>query len=118
MLIATRDLVSALRARLMAWSSGIAFASLFAIAPLAAPRAVFGDTILFASTGDNNVADGGRIYRIDVDTQAVTLVGNTGLDKMGGLRFSRDGILYGVSGGSVGPNALVRIDPMTAAATP
>ena len=112
------DLVFAIRATVRARRATICFAWLLVIAAVAAPRAVLGDTVLLASTGDSNAAGGGRIYRIDVDTQAVTLIGNTGLDRMGGLRFSRDGVLYGVSGGSASANDLVRIDPSTAAVTP
>jgi hypothetical protein len=72
---------------------------------------------LYASTGDVNSNNGGRLYRIDTVTQTVTLIGNTGLDRLGGIDFSPSGVLYGVDGGSVGPSALYTIDATTAAAT-
>jgi hypothetical protein len=54
------------------------------------------DTILYGSTGDLNANGGGRLYRIDVTTQNVTLVGNTGFDRLGGIAFNSSGFLYGV----------------------
>ena len=73
--------------------------------------------ILYASTGDANNNGGGRIYRIDTDTQSVTLVGNTGLSRLGGIDFSVIGVLYAVDGGSVGPSSLYTINLTTGAAT-
>ena len=84
---------------------------------LAVPRSD-ADTILYGSTGDINANGGGRLYLIDVTTQNVTLIGNTGFDKLGGIAFNSKGTLYGVSGGSSGPGTLMTIDPLTGAATP
>ena len=81
---------------------------------LAAP---VGAVTLFASTGNDNSLGGGRIYRIDTVQMTVTLVGNTGLDKLGAIDISPAGVLYGVAGGSIGPAALYTIDLKTAAPT-
>jgi hypothetical protein len=89
----------------------------FASALMSMPRAE-ADTFLYASTGDLNVNGGGRLYLIDVTTQNVTLIGNTGFDRLGGITLNSKGILYGVSGGSLGPGTLLTIDPTTGAATP
>jgi len=72
---------------------------------------------LYVSTGDANGNGGGRIYKIETATQTVTLIGNTGLSRLGGIDFNASGVLYGVDGGSVGPSSLYTIDPTTAAAT-
>lgn len=84
--------------------------AVFATTPAAA-------VTLYASSGDANSNGGGRIYRIDTVTQSVSLVGNTGLDRLGGIDFNASGVLYGVDGGSLGPSALYTIEPTTAAAT-
>src|SRR6266550_4752293 len=75
------------------------------------------DTILFGSTGNLNSQGGGRLYRIDVTTQSVVLIGNTGFDRLGGIAFNGNGILYGVSGGSSGQGTLLTIDTATGTAT-
>jgi thrombospondin type 3 repeat protein len=72
---------------------------------------------LYASTGGANGEGGGRIYKIETDTQTVTFVGNTFLNKLGGIDFNASGVLYSVDGGSAGPASLYTIDPVTAAAT-
>ena len=72
---------------------------------------------LYASTGDANSNGGGRIYRIDTNTQVVTLVGNTLLDRLGGIDISSSGVLYAVDGGSFGPSRLYTINTTNAAAT-
>ena len=58
--------------------------------------------ILWASTGNTNDNGGGRIYTIDVDSGIVTLVGNSGLNKLGALDFDSNGVLYGIANGSRG----------------
>ncbi|MEP7016143.1 MAG: PEP-CTERM sorting domain-containing protein [Verrucomicrobiota bacterium] len=75
------------------------------------------DTILYGSTGDLNANGGGQIYRIDVTTQAVSLVGNTGFDRLGGIAFDGNGTLYGVSGGSSAQSTLLTINPVNGMAT-
>jgi hypothetical protein len=65
---------------------------------------------LYASTGDVNANGGGRIYRIDTETQSVTFVCDTFLNRLGGIDFRANGVMYGVSGGSTGPSALYTID--------
>ena len=74
---------------------------------------------LYASTGNDNTptAGGGRIYKIDITTKTVTLVGNTGLNKLGGIDFNASGVLYGVDGGSFGPSSLYTINPTNAVAS-
>lgn len=74
------------------------------------PAAHAGDVLLYASTGGDNPSGGGRVYTIDPDSQVVTLIGNTGFDRLGGLAFNAGGVLYGVSGGSAGPGTLMTID--------
>jgi len=71
------------------------------------------DTILYGSTGGTD----GRLYRIDVTTQAVTFIGSTGFQRIGGIAFNANGVLYGVSGGSASQSTLLTIDPMTGMAT-
>jgi len=92
---------------------------LFIFAVISAPWAE-ADTFLYGSTGDFNSNGGGRLYRIDVTTQNVTLIGNTGFDRLGGIAFNSSGFLYGVSGGSDPANqaTLLIIDPYTGAANP
>jgi hypothetical protein len=94
---------------------GIAVALILTL--ISIPRAE-AETILYGSTGDLNINGGGRLYLIDVTTQNVTLIGNTGFDKLGGIAFNSKGTLYGVSGGSAGPGTLMTIDPSTGVATP
>src|SRR5262245_2495611 len=91
----------------------------FIFAVLSMPWAE-GDTFLYGSTGDFNANGGGRLYRIDVTTQNVTLIGNTGFDRLGGIAFNSSGFLYGVSGGSDPAHqaTLLIIDPYTGAANP
>lgn len=72
---------------------------------------------LYASTGDANAAGGGRIYKIDTDTLTVTLIGDTGLNRLGGIDFSPTGVLYGVDSGAQEPSALWTIDLTTAEPT-
>jgi len=70
--------------------------------------------LLFASTGGGNLEDGGRIFTIDTVTQAVTLVGDTGLSKVGALDFDNNGTLFAVDGGSVGPGSLYTVNTSNA----
>ncbi len=88
----------------------------FILALISVPRAE-AQTTLFGSTGNLNSNGGGRLYRIDVTTQNVVLIGNTGFDRLGGIAFNSNGILYGVSGGSDNQGTLLTIDPMTGVAT-
>jgi hypothetical protein len=88
----------------------------FILALISMPRAE-ADTILFGSTGNVNSNGGGRLYRIDVTTQSVVLIGNTGFDRLGGIAFNNNGILYGVSGGSSGQGTLLTIDATNGTAT-
>jgi hypothetical protein len=94
---------------------GITVAFIFAVISTPCARA---DTFLYGSTGDLNSNGGGRLYRIDVTTQNVTLIGNTGFDRLGGIAFNSSGFLYGVSGGSASQGTLIIIDPYTGAANP
>jgi hypothetical protein len=94
---------------------GIAIAFIFAVISMPSARA---NTILYGSTGDLNSNGGGRLYRIDVTTQNVTLIGNTGFDRLGGIAFNSGGFLFGVSGGSQSQGTLLIIDPYTGAAFP
>jgi Repeat of unknown function (DUF6923) len=89
----------------------------FILALMSIPRAD-ADTILYGSTGDLNSNGGGRLYRINVTTQAVTLIGNSGFGFLGGIAFNSSGFLYGVSGGSAGLGTLILIDPYSGVATP
>src|SRR5678815_4367019 len=89
---------------------GITVAFIFAVISMPWAEA---DTILYGSTGDLNSNGGGRLYRIDVTTQNVTLIGDTGFDRLGGIAFSSSGFLYGVSGGSANQGTLIIIDPYT-----
>lgn len=73
--------------------------------------------ILYASTGNSNGSGGGRIYTIDVTSSTVTLIGNTGLNQLGGLAFDNNGVLYGADEGSGGPSSLYTINTTNAAAT-
>jgi hypothetical protein len=75
------------------------------------------DTILYGSAGDLNSNGGGRLYQIDVTTQNVILIGNTGFDRLAAIAFNSKGTLYGVSGGSSNPGTLLTIDPTTGTAT-
>jgi hypothetical protein len=88
----------------------------FILAFISMPQAE-ADTILYGSTGDLNVNGGGRVYLIDVTIQNVTLIGNTGFDRLGGIAFNSNGTLYGVSGASTGPGTLMTIDPTNGVAT-
>jgi hypothetical protein len=83
---------------------------------LASPSSADAAT-LYASTGNDNANGGGRIYSIDTETQTVTLVGNTFLDRLGGIDFDPNGVLFGVDGGSIGPGRLHTIDLDTATPT-
>ena len=74
------------------------------------------DIVLYGSSGNANASGGGRLYQIDVTTQMVTLVGDTGFDRLGGIAFDSSGVLYGVSGGSGAQSTLLTIDPTTGAA--
>jgi hypothetical protein len=94
---------------------GITVAFIFAVISMPWAQA---DTILYGSTGDVNSSGGGRLYRIDVTTQNVTLIGNTGFNFLGGIAFNSSGFLYGVSGGSGNPGTLLTIDPYTGVANP
>ena len=72
---------------------------------------------LWASTGSTNSRGGGRVYTIDPVLQTVTLIGNSGLNKLGGLEFDNSGNLYGVSGGSIGPANLYTLSTIDASPT-
>jgi hypothetical protein len=72
---------------------------------------------LYASTGGDNGAGGGLLYRIDTVAETVEFVGDTGLTRLGGIDFNGAGLLYGVDGGAVGPSGLFIIDPNTAEVT-
>jgi hypothetical protein len=78
-----------------------------------------GDTILYGSSGDSNANGGGRLYLIDVTTQTVSLIGNTGFGNLGGIAFDNSGVLYGVAGGATAtvPGTLMTINTTTGAAT-
>ena len=93
----------------------ITVAFIFAVISTPCARA---DTFLYGSTGDLNSNGGGRLYQIDVTTQNVTLIGNTGFDRVGGIAFNSSGFLFGVSGGSANAGTLLIIDPYTGAAFP
>jgi hypothetical protein len=84
---------------------------IFIFALMSMPRAEAQHTFLYGSTGDANSNGGGRLYRINVTTQSVVLIGNTGFDYLGGIAFNSNGILYGVSGGSSNQGTLSTIDP-------
>lgn len=73
--------------------------------------------ILWASTGNFNANGGGRVYTIDLTTQTVTLVGDTGLDRLDALAFDNNGVLYGVANGSGGPATVYTINTTTAVPT-
>jgi len=88
----------------------------FVLALISMPRAE-ADTILYGSTGNLNSNGGGRLYSIDVTMQSVTLIGNTGFDRLGAIAFNSSGVLYGASGGSVPGSTLLTIDPVTGMAT-
>jgi PEP-CTERM motif len=47
----------------------------------------------------------------------VTLIGDTGFDRLGGIAFNTSGVLYGVAGGSASIATLLTINPGTGAAT-
>ena len=88
----------------------------FILALISMPRAE-ADTTLYGSTGNLNSQGGGRLYRIDVTTQSVVLIGNTGFDRLGGIALNASGTLYGVSGGSSGQGTLLTIDAANGTAT-
>ncbi|HEY4284256.1 MAG TPA: hypothetical protein VGM62_14425 [Chthoniobacterales bacterium] len=92
--------------------------SIIALGFLGPVRQAKGDTILYGSSGDTNANGGGLLYRIDVTTQTVTLIGNTGFDRLGGIAFDNNGVLYGAAGGALNslPGKLITIDLNTAAA--
>jgi hypothetical protein len=69
-----------------------AVSAMFVLAAISGAEA---DTILYGSTGGTD----GRLYQIDVTTQAVTFIGSTGFERLGGIAFDANGVLYGVSGG-------------------
>jgi len=74
--------------------------------------------VLYAGTSEGDAGSPearGRIYRIDVGSQEVTLVAQVPESVVGGrdvsgLDFSPDGILYAVTGGSGGPAYLMTVD--------
>ncbi|HQR41503.1 MAG TPA: PEP-CTERM sorting domain-containing protein [Gemmatales bacterium] len=73
---------------------------------------VHADDLLYGSTGS-----AGLLYSINPVTQTVTLIGNSGIGKLGGIAFDANGVLYGVSGGSGGPSELFTLNTTNAAAT-
>ena len=78
--------------------------SILAIHPIPAAAVT-----LYASTGEANVDGGGQIYRIDTQTQTVTLVIDTFLNRLGGIDFNASGVLYGVDNGARGTSSLYTI---------
>ena len=84
--------------------------ALFAVAIV---RLAEADTILYGSTGGTD----GRLYQIDVTTQMVTFIGSTGFERIGGIAFNGNGVLYGVSGGSANQGTLLTINLTNGAAT-
>jgi len=108
-----RLMVNAAHARLTRWGRilTVALATLCAGAFPTQALAV----VLWASTGNTNTNGGGRIYTIDTVSQAVTLIGDTGLSKTGGLAFGPSGTLFVVSGGSIGPARLYTVNKSNAA---
>ena len=72
---------------------------------------------LWASTGGSNSTGGGRVYTIDPISQTVTLVGNSGLNRLAALDFDNSGNLYGVSGGAGGPANLYTLSTIDASPT-
>jgi hypothetical protein len=69
---------------------------------------------LFAGTGKS---DGGRIITIDPTTGAGALIGSSGFDEVSGLAFDSSGVLFGVTGGSLGPSSLVTVNTTTGVGT-
>jgi len=57
-----------------------------------------------------------NLYTLDPVTAAATPIGNTGFSSSGDLAFARDGTMYGTAYNVSGTEALVTIDPLTAAA--
>jgi len=88
----------------------------FVLPLISMPRAE-ADTILYGSTGNLNSNGGGRLYSIDVTTESITLIGNTGFDRLGAIAFNSSGVLYGATGGSTPGSTLLTIDPNTGMAT-
>ncbi|MGH8102157.1 MAG: PEP-CTERM sorting domain-containing protein [Chthoniobacterales bacterium] len=84
-----------------------------ALAVVAIVRLADADTILYGSTGGTD----GRLYQIDVTTQIVTFIGSTGFERIGGIAFNANGLLYGVSGGSASQGTLLTINLTNGAAT-
>lgn len=80
---------------------------------VAVGRLAEADTILYGSTGGTD----GRLYQIDVTTQMVTFIGSTGFERIGGIAFNANGVLYGVSGGSASQGTLLTINLTNGAAT-
>jgi len=84
-----------------------------ALVVVAVGRLADADTILYGSTGGTD----GRLYQIDVTTQVVTFIGSTGFERLGGIAFNANGVLYGVSGGSGSQGTLLTINLTNGAAT-
>jgi outer membrane protein assembly factor BamB len=91
-------------------SFSFAVIAFFAVAIV---RSAEADTILYGSTGGTD----GRLYQIDVTTQMVTFIGSTGFERIGGIAFNANGVLYGVSGGSANQGTLLTINLTNGAAT-
>ena len=71
----------------------------------------FQSGLLYGSTGGDHASGGGRLWLIDVPNQTATLIGDTGFDRLGGIAFDSNGILYGVAGASDNQGTLMTIDP-------
>jgi len=84
-------------------------------------------TILWASTSGRpppsepgdlpEIPGGGHVYRIDPVLKTVTLVGDSGFDKLGALDFDDNGTLYAISNGSRGPADIYILSTMDASPT-
>ncbi len=60
------------------------------------------------------IVSNGELHRIDTTTLTSTLIGDTGLERVGGLALDNSGVLYGLDGGS---GDLLIFDQTTAANT-
>jgi hypothetical protein len=61
--------------------------------------------------------DTGKLYSVSTSNAALTLIGNTGVQRFAALEFAPDGTLYGFTENSDVLPALYRINPLTAAST-
>jgi hypothetical protein len=83
------------------------------------PNATLGGITLYTSTATGRHSGiPGKIYSIDLDTGEVRLVAEApaGLEsssRLAALDFDRNGVLYVVTGGSIGPAFLLNVDVTT-----